>query len=165
MKRQARVQATMKARDSIFMVILAALPLAGCVKRTESVGPLDGGADIIVTGQGPSVPIASGQNALFTIRVANAGPNDADGVRLEDTVGVHSKLQTITCTGEGAACPNPLALSMVVPKMPKGTALNFVFTVKLADIPTGTIINSLVASYDQDPDPNTNSVSLDAIVR
>jgi hypothetical protein len=54
---------------------------------------------------------------------------------------------------------------MVAPKLSKGAALHFVVTVKLADIPTGTIVNGLVASYDQDPDPNTNSVSLDALVR
>ena len=74
-------------------------------------------------------------------------------------------LVSVTCTGEGASCPSPLGLSMLVPKLPKGSALHFVVTVKLADIPTGTIVNGLVASYDQDPDPNTNSVSLDALVR
>ncbi len=153
----------MKARDLI--LILAVAALAACVKRNESIGPLEGGADIVVSGQGPTEPVASGQSAIFTIKVVNAGPNDAETVRIQDTVGAHSKLVSLTCTGEGASCPDPLGLSMVVPKFPKGSALHFVVTVKLADIPTGTIVNALVASYDQDPDPNTNSVSLDALVR
>jgi uncharacterized repeat protein (TIGR01451 family) len=153
----------MKARDLI--LILAVASLAACAQRSENAGPLEGGADIVVTGQAPTEPIASGQSAVFTIKVANAGPNDAESVRIVDTVGVHSKLISVTCTGEGASCPSPLGLSMVTPKLPKGSALHFVVTVKLADIPTGTIVNGLVASYDQDPDPNTNSVSLDAIVR
>jgi uncharacterized repeat protein (TIGR01451 family) len=159
----SRAKTTMKARDLI--LILAVASLAACVKRNENAGPLEGGADIVVTGQAPTEPIASGQSAVFTIKVANAGPNDAESIRIQDTVGVHAKLVSVTCTGEGASCPSPLGLSMVAPKLPKGSALHFVVTVKLADIPTGTIVNGLVASYDQDPDPNTNSVSLDAIVR
>jgi uncharacterized repeat protein (TIGR01451 family) len=146
-------------------MILALASLAACVKREQNVGPLQGGADIVVTGQAPTEPIASGQSAVFTITVANAGPNDAESVRIDDKVGVHSKLVSVTCTGEGASCPDALGVSMVAAKIPKGAALHFVVTVKLSDIPTGTIVNGLVASYDQDPDPNTNSVSLDALVR
>jgi len=154
-----------KIRDSILMAAIALL--AACVQRNDSrVNDGAHAADIVVTATGPTSPLTSGQSAVFDIKVANAGPNDASGVSIVDTVGVQSELVSMTCQAQGnAICPSPLGLSMTAPKLPNGSSLNFVVTLKLASSATGTIVNSVVASFDKDTDPNNNSVAIDATVR
>lgn len=155
-----------RIRDSILMVAIV-LP-AACAQRSND-GAHDrpkGVADIVVTSVGVTSPITSGENAVFTIRVANAGPNDASNVKIIDTVGVHSQLVSMTCAAKGSAvCPDSPGISMLLPKLPNGGSLDFVITLKLADSDTGTIVNSLVANFDLDDDPNNNSVVVDALVR
>jgi uncharacterized repeat protein (TIGR01451 family) len=154
----------MVVRISIFMLGVA---LAGCLQHSDGRPHISSdGADVVVTTVGPAPRIVSGRSADFTIKVANAGPNDALDVRIIDTVGRQSKLVSITCQAAGGSiCPSPVGLSMVVPKLPSGGSLSFLVTLKLADSPTGTIVNSMVATYDRDSDPNNNSVTADAVVR
>ena len=155
-----------RIRDSILMAAIV-LP-AACTQRSTD-GPHDrpkGVADIVVTSMGTPAPITSGENAVFTIRVANAGPNDASNVKIIHTIGVHSQLVSMTCAAKGSAvCPEPLGISMLVPKLPNGGSLDFVITLKLADSATGTVVDSLVANFDLDDDPNNNSVVVDVLVR
>lgn len=147
------------------IIVFGVALVAACVQRENGTQGLQG-ADIIVTATAPKEPVARGASAEFQIRVANAGPNDASDVRIVDTVGAQSKLVSLTCTAERAAtCPAPLGVLMTVPKLPSGSALNFVVTLKLADLATGTIVNSLAAAYDGDTDPNNNSVAIDVLVR
>lgn len=151
-------------RDTI--LVFGVVLTAACVQRGESTAQGSQGADIVVTATGPKEPVASGGSAEFRIKVANAGPNDATDVRIVDTVGVQSKLVSLTCAAERTAvCPTPLGVSMMVPKLPDGSALDFVVTLKLADAATGTIVNSMAATFDQDRDPNNNSVAIDVLVR
>jgi len=146
--------------------VAALVLLAGCVQRSEGSAQMSDGADIVVTGEGPVAPIESGASAAFHIKIANAGPNDAADVRIVDTIGSQAKLVSMQCTAAaGAVCPDPLNVSMTVPKIPNGGVLNLTVTLKLADLPTGTIVNSLVATFDKDGDPNNNSVATDVNVR
>ena len=141
--------------------------LAGCVQRSEGNIQLGGPeADLVVSVAGPDAPIAKGTNAEFVVKVVNAGPHDAANVHIVDVVGVKSKLVSMSCVATGdAECPQPLNLAMLMPTLPKGGALDFHVVLRLADNATGTIVNSFVATYDFDRDPNNNSVAMDVLVR
>jgi uncharacterized repeat protein (TIGR01451 family) len=140
--------------------------LTGCVQRSEGGTQVPDGADIVVTATGPTAPIGRGKSAEFRIKVANAGPHDATDVTIIDTIGTQSVLVAMSCTATGGAvCPDPVGLTMKVPTLPKGDELDFVVTLKLAALPTGIIIDSLVANFDKDGDPNNNSIAVDAVVR
>ena len=154
-----------KGRSLIFIASLVAA--TGCVQRSDNRAVVvPQAADIVVTGTGPAAPIASGASAEFEIKVANAGPNDASDVKIIDTIGAQSKLVRMTCVAQGGAiCPANVGASMVVPKLPNGSSLNFVVALQLSGIATGTIVNSMVAEFDKDADPNNNSIAVDALVR
>jgi len=146
-------------------MLMVALALLGACAQRDSGPNGPHGADVVVTATGPKAPIAVGQAAAFAIKVANNGPNDALDVNILDTVGVQSKLVSMTCAAAGAAvCPSPVGVSMFVPKLPNGSSLNFVVTLQLDGSDTGTIVNSLVAHLEDDPDPNNNSVAMDVLV-
>jgi len=151
----------------MLMTLIGAMaPLSACVQRSPGGAQLPEGADIVVTASGPKSPIASGTSAAFRIKVFNAGPKDASDVTIVDTIGAQSMLVSMSCTATGGAvCPDPVALNMKVPTLPKGDELDFVVTLKLADLRTGIIIDSLVADFDKDGDPNNNSIAVDAVVR
>ena len=152
-----------KIGSSMFMMVIVLI--GGCVQRDSGhTGPH--GADVVVTATGPEAPISVGHAAAFAIKVANNGPDDALDVKLLDTVGVQSKLVSMTCAAAGAVvCPTPVGVSMFVPKLPNGSSMNFVVTLRLDGSDTGTIVNSLVAQLKDDPDPNNNSVAMDVLVR
>src|SRR5579862_1388755 len=74
--------------------------LAACVRREDAYRHSDEqGARLVLTGASAKPTIAVGQTATFRVTVANAGSRDASKVRIVDTVGRHSKLLSITCTG------------------------------------------------------------------
>ncbi len=149
--------------------------LAACVKREDAYRHSDEqGARLVLTGASAKPTIAVGQTATFRVTVANAGSRDASKVRIVDTVGRHSKLLSITCTGSNnAACPNPLGPEMMADSLPKGAALSFLITVQLADQQPGTILNSMSASIADATDPdlrvltdsNESTVTNDVMVR
>jgi len=159
------------ASNSIMLIrvltIAGLVCLAGCVQRSDGNVQLGGDeANIIVNAKGPESPIAKGANAEFVVKVTNAGPHDATNVHIVDVVGVQSKLVSMTCTANGGAeCPQPVNLAMLMPKFPKGGGLDFHVVLRLADNQAGTIVNSFVATYDFDRDPNDNAVAMDALVR
>ena len=130
----------------------------------------------MLTGASAEPTIAVGQTATFRVTVTNAGSRDASKVRIVDTVGRHSRLLSITCTGSSkAACPNPLGPEMMADSLPRGAVLNFLITAQLADeVPgTGTILNSMSASFSDATDPdqqnltdsNESTVTNDVMVR
>ena len=149
------------------LILAGFVCLAGCVQRSDGNVQLGGDeADIIVSVADPVSPIAKGTSAEFVVKVSNAGPHDATNVHVVDVVGVQSNLVSMSCTATGAAeCPQPLSLAMLLPTFPKGGALDFHVVLRLADNTTGTIVNSLVATYDFDRNPNNNSVAMDVLVR
>ena len=141
--------------------------LGACVQRSRGhTMHVTNAADIVVTGSGPAAAIARGESAKFTIKVANAGPNDATNIKITETIGTQSELVSMTCEAvHGAVCPDTLGSAMTVPKLPYDGSLSFAVTLKLPAQATGTIVNSLSASSEQDGDPNNNSVAVDVAVR
>ena len=112
------------------------------------------GTQITVTGTGPTAPVLSGTNAVFVMTVTNTGPYDASNIKLIDNIGNQLKLISITCSATGGTtCPNPATVEMDIPSMPNGSALVFTVTVQLDNGATGTIDNSMVASFAEEIDP------------
>jgi uncharacterized repeat protein (TIGR01451 family) len=148
-------------------IVAAIASLAACAQKHDGPSYSDSDiADIVVTGAAPVAPVSSGQSAAFTIDVSNRGPHVASHVQIIDTVGMQSKLDSMTCTGTGqAVCPSPVGLAMVADALPVGGTLHFVVTVELSSHGTGTILNSMTARYFADPNPNDNVVNNDVLVR
>jgi len=95
--------------------------------------------------------------------VTNSGPYDASNIKLIDNIGNQLKLVSITCSASGGAtCPNPPTVEMVIPSMPNGSALVFTVTVQLDNGATGTIDNSMVASFAEEIDPTGASAAVTA---
>jgi uncharacterized repeat protein (TIGR01451 family) len=147
--------------------IVLGLALGGCVERTNSRDYfVHDGPDVVITGSGPGAPVKVGDPAAFVIKVANTGNEVAKNVRVTDTPGAQSDLLSVACVAaDHATCPTDVKPAMVVPEIPAGGSLTFTATLKLKEPVTGVIINTLVASSEGDPDPNNNSLVLDAMVR
>jgi len=140
--------------------------LVACTQQHESPSYEAKSADILVTGAPLSASVNSGHSGVFTIRVLNQGPNDASHVQISDQLGAQSKLDSITCAAAGrAACPAAVGKSMIVDVLPVNGSLTFTVTAELPNGSTGTILNSMSASYYGDPNPNDNAVNDDILVR
>jgi uncharacterized repeat protein (TIGR01451 family) len=121
------------------------------------------GTDVVVTGSGPSGQVLSGETAVFVMTVSNTGSSAANNVQIIDTVGNQLVPTAITCTASGGAvCPNPTSISMTIPSLPGGGSLVFGVTVQLTPAATGTIINTMSASYSEDVDHGNNSATVSA---
>jgi uncharacterized repeat protein (TIGR01451 family) len=121
------------------------------------------GTDIVVTGTGPTGQVLGGENAVFNMTVSNTGQYDASNVKIVDNVGNQLKLISITCTASGGAtCPNPTSVQMVVPTFPAGGTLAFKVTLQLSQGGTGTVVNTMIASFPLDSNTSNNSITVEA---
>ena len=144
---------------------LAALAVVGAALLTAACGDGSGrrGTDIAVAGSGPTTPVQSGQNAVFNMTVTNLGPNSADEVTVTNLIGNGMSLASITCAaGGGATCPDPTGVVMTAQNMPSGGNLTFVVTTTLSQAASGTVTNSMSATFDTDPDRSNNSITATA---
>jgi uncharacterized repeat protein (TIGR01451 family) len=138
--------------------LLAMLTLAAC-----AAGSGRQGTEIVVSGTGPTAAVQGGANAVFVMTVTNTGPYDASNIKLIDNVGNQLKLISITCAASGGAtCPSSPTVEMTIPSMPDGGALVFSVTVQVDTGATGTIQNSMVASFAEELDPTGASTSVTA---
>ena len=121
------------------------------------------GTQIVVSGTGPTAPVAAGANAVFVMTVTNTGPYDASNIKLVDNVGNQLKLISITCSASGGAtCPTAPTVEMTIPSLPNGGALIFSVTVQLDSNATGTIENAMVASFAEEIDPTAETAAATA---
>lgn len=131
------------------------LTLAAC-----AAGSGRQGTEIVVSGTGPADPVQSGSNAVFLMTVKNTGPYDASDIKLIDNVGNQLKLVSITCTAAGGAtCPSTPSVEMTNLSLPNGGSLLFTVTVQLDTGATGTIQNTMTASFAEEIDPTQDSSS------
>lgn len=138
-----------------FGVLLA---LAACASGSGRQG-----TEIVVTGTGPTGQVQGGSNAVFVMSVANTGPYDASNIKLIDNVGNQLKLLSITCAASGGAtCPTAPSVEMVISEIPNGGVLKFSVTVQLDNNATGTVENSMVASFANEIDPTQDSAAVTA---
>jgi uncharacterized repeat protein (TIGR01451 family) len=121
------------------------------------------GTEIVVTGAGPTSQVQGGSNVVFVMTVTNAGPYDASNIKLIDNVGNQLKLLSITCAASGGAtCPSSPSVDMVISEIPNGGVLKFSVTVQLDNNATGTVENSMVASFANEIDPTQDSAAVTA---
>jgi uncharacterized repeat protein (TIGR01451 family) len=122
------------------------------------------GTEIVVTGSGPTGQVQGGSNAVFVMKVTNAGPYSASNIKLIDNVGNQLKLLSITCAATGGAtCPAAPSVEMVISEIPNGGVLEFSVTVQLDNNATGTVTNSMVATFANEIDPTQDSAAVSAV--
>ncbi len=96
--------------------------------------------------------------------VTNAGPYDASNVKIVDNIGNQLKLLSITCTSTGGAtCPNPVQVENVIPTLPNGGALIFAVTTQLDSGATGTVANTMAATFAEEIDSTQDSATVTAM--
>ncbi len=138
--------------------LLVALTLAGC-----AAGSGRQGTEIVVSGVGPTAQVQGGDNAVFTMTVRNTGPYNSSNIKLVDNVGNQLKLISITCTAsDGATCPSSPSVEMTIPSLPNGGALIFAVTVQLDNGATGTVQNTMSASFAEELDPTQATAAVTA---
>lgn len=131
------------------------LTLAAC-----AAGSGRQGTEIVVTGTGPADPVQSGNNAVFLMTLKNTGPYDAADIKVIDNVGNQLKLISITCAASGGAtCPSAPSVEMTGLSLPDGGSLLFTVTTQLDAGATGTIQNTMTASFAEEIDPTQDSAS------
>lgn len=123
--------------------------------------------DVSVTGTAPPGPLLEG-SAVFTMQVANAGPAQADDVRLTTTASANVSLSpaAISCAAQGGAQAPTLQAdgSLLSAAIPAGAQLDCSIPVTVARGTSGTAVVSMTASAagDQRPGNDTATVSVGA---
>jgi uncharacterized repeat protein (TIGR01451 family) len=139
-------------------LLLAVLTLAGC-----AAGSGRQGTEIVVSGVGPTAQVQGGANAVFMMTVKNTGPYSASNIKVVDNVGNQLRLISITCTATGgASCPSSPSVDMVISSLPNGGALIFAVTVQLDSGATGTVQNTMTASFAEEIDPTQATAAVTA---
>jgi uncharacterized repeat protein (TIGR01451 family) len=122
-------------------------------------------ADLSVTKTGPATAVA-GQNISYTITAANAGPNDASNVVLNDALPANTTFQSLTVPA-GWTCTTPAvnatgAVNCTRATFTAGASNNFTLVVRLnANVACDTGVNNqaTIASATADPTPGNNTSS------
>ena len=126
-------------------------------------------ADVMVQKSGPALVSASG-NLIYTVRVDNAGPGDASGSVLTDSVPNGATGFTWTCTVAAGAslCPNASgsgSISETIATLPAGSALTY--TIQATGPVSGGLTNIAgvaIVSSVLDTQTANNSGSVTTIV-
>jgi uncharacterized repeat protein (TIGR01451 family) len=120
-------------------------------------------ADLQVTKTGPA-SVTPATTATYTITVTNAGPSDAQGVSLTDTVTTGSTVQSMTePTGPTFTCPSPTGNSgtCTIATLGAGQSATFQVTVLVnPNLPPSASVLNTASFNGVTPDPNrTNNSS------
>jgi uncharacterized repeat protein (TIGR01451 family)/LPXTG-motif cell wall-anchored protein len=113
-------------------------------------------ADLSVT-KTAAATVVAGNELTYTLAVHNAGPSDAVGAAITDTLPAGTTF--VSGTGPGGACTQDSAVSEPVVSCPVGNLApdndaEVTIVVKVSpDQPAGTLVNSATVS-SQTPDPN-----------
>jgi len=111
-------------------------------------------ADLSVSGVGPTVNVPSGTGAVYTMVVANAGPDAARDVSIVNTLGANQTLSVMSCDADGGAtCPaaDDVDAEMFVPSIPSGGVLIFTVPAIVTAGTAGTVTNTMIVTADGDP--------------
>ena len=125
--------------------------------------PIVTSADVNVVKTGPaSVP--AGTNVTYTVTVTNAGPSDAAGVSLADTLPPGTTFASETqSTGPTFTCTTPAVgatgtITCTIATLPAGASATFTIVLSVSPIAKGAITNtSSVTTTTPDPNPANNT--------
>lgn len=120
------------------------------------------GNDLVVTGTGPTAPVAGGETATFTMTVRNGGPLEAKDVSLTSTVrGLVQTSVTYACQASGGAtCPADVGPSMYLATLPVNGTLTFTVAGPVGEQVDGVISSTLRASASGDPDRSNDFATI-----
>jgi uncharacterized repeat protein (TIGR01451 family) len=109
-------------------------------------------------------PVAPGSNELYTLTVANAGPNTATNVTVTDTLPANATLVSAT-PSQGAACSGTATVTCNLGTLVNAGSATVTVIVRVSAAASGTVVNGASVTSDL-PDPNTanNSASATATV-
>lgn len=118
-------------------------------------------ADLSITKLDSIDPVIAGDQLTYTVQVDNAGPSDATGVVVTDTLPVGVKFVSTTGCAED---PNGVPTCSLGTILANGSA-QFTITVDVGAGTSGTITNRVdVSGSETDPNPDNNSDTEDTIV-
>ncbi|HEY3053185.1 MAG TPA: DUF11 domain-containing protein, partial [Thermoanaerobaculia bacterium] len=127
--------------------------------------PITLSADLAVTKTGPA-SVTAGQNATFTVVVANNGPSDAQTVSLTDAVPANSTFVSESQTsGPAFTCTTPPVgatgtVTCNSSSLAAGTTATFSIVVKVNSSATGSVVNTAsVSATTSDPNAANNSAT------
>ena len=130
--------------------------------QDEVTTPVGKSADLSIVKNSDPAEVVAGGNLLYTFAVSNAGPDEATGIVITDTLpagltyvdgapGCSAAGQVVTCS------VNPIAA---------GGSRQTGITVSVSPTATGVITNSAhVTGNENDPDPSNNDDSVDTPVK
>ena len=114
-------------------------------------------ADISITAVGSPLKGAPGQNVTYTLYVANAGPSDATGVVLTDSLPAGVTF-TSASASNAAPCSASTSISCALGSIPAGSGVSIVVVAHI--VGTGTLTNlASVSATETDTVPANNSAT------
>ena len=121
-------------------------------------------ADLQVTKSGPAAA-GAGDAVAYVVTVTNAGPSDAAGVSLADTL--PAELDDVTFTPATTDCSiDGRRAGCLIGLLPAGESRSFTITGTIdPDTPAGTIVNRAEVDADtSDPEPGNNAAEVPTVV-
>ncbi len=126
--------------------------------------PVTAVANLSLTKTGPPIPPHSGQPISWQLTVSNAGPSDAQGATVTDTL--PTGITAVSGTGPGGACSvTGSVLTCAVGTVPNGSTATVTVSATIGPDTVGTLHNSAsVTSTTNDPDTSDNTGTSDTTV-
>jgi uncharacterized repeat protein (TIGR01451 family) len=120
-------------------------------------------ADVSVTKVDTPDPVTAGTNITYTITVNNAGPSNAAGVALADTVPANTTFVSLSAPG-GWSCSTPAvggtgAISCSNASLAPGNAVFTLVVAVGAGVADGTVITNTATATTTTSDPNSGNDS------
>jgi uncharacterized repeat protein (TIGR01451 family) len=117
-------------------------------------------AAVSVVGSSSTSDLSAGSSARYSLTVANAGPDAARDVLLENALSDGQTQTSMTCEASGGAvCPATLGERMTVDSLPSGGSLTFSVTAQLAMSAVVSVNDQLRATVQGDADLKNNSAT------
>jgi uncharacterized repeat protein (TIGR01451 family) len=118
-------------------------------------------ADLSIAKVADPDPVSPGQELTYTITVSNAGPDDADGVIVDDTLPSGVTLVSVS-SSQGGCTSLPCDLGTIASGV---TNVTVTVVVQVDQAAAGPLENTAeVSSTTADPDPTDNSVTVETQV-
>jgi uncharacterized repeat protein (TIGR01451 family) len=123
-------------------------------------------ADVSVIGSTSEAELFGGSNVTYSLIVANAGPDAARNVGLENVLTSGQSMIAMTCDASGGAtCPATLGSTMTIPSLPSGGSLTFLVTAQLSMQATVSVSDTLRITSRGDANVVNNTATASAAAR
>ena len=147
---------------SLFVVSLGLLLLVLAVPPARSAPASS--SDLSVTIVDSADPVPVGEDLHYTVTVANAGPDDAAAVTVDDVL-PDSTLSSfdVAKPSQGSGCTPPSGGTFDCDLGPIPVGASATVNIRLAPIGPGTLTDSASVPTSSDPNPSNNQASEDTV--